>query len=69
MFDKSNLRMKAMDKMMRDKPSIQMKEEPMEEMGGEGFISMPVTEAEKALILSMRQEKNGGMEEMEEELV
>lgn len=66
--DKSKLRMKAMDKMMREKPSLAMKEPVTEEMGEEGFITMPVTEEEKAMILSMRKEKNGGvMEESEEE--
>lgn len=65
--DKSQLRMKAMDKMMREKPSLKMPE-PMEEMGEEGMISMPVTEEEKAMILSMRKEKNGGvMDEMDME--
>jgi hypothetical protein len=69
--DKNHLRMKAMDKMMREKPSLSMEQEaPQEEMGEEGFISMPVTAEEKAMILAMRKEKDGGLEEaVEEEIV
>lgn len=67
--NKSKMRMKAMEMMMREKPSMPEKKDPMEvtdEMGSKGFVSMPVTEEEKAMILAMRKEKDGGVE-MEEE--
>lgn len=71
--DKSQLRIKAMNKMMRDKPSMEMKpmgeemEMASDEMGEKGMISMPVTEEEKMMILSLRKEKDGGMEMEESE--
>jgi len=74
-MDKSKLRLKAMDKMMKEKPEISIAIEKgemgEEEMGmdgmKEGYISMPVSPEEKAMILKMR--KMGGMEEESEEEV
>lgn len=56
--DKSTIRLKAMDAMMKDKPSVNLaaKEDPMQ--GGaveEGMISMPVTMEEKAMVEAMRE--------------
>lgn len=64
--DKSTIRLKAMDAMMKDKPSVKLeaKPDPMdmgEEKMEEGMISMPVTMEEKAMIEAMREEgKSGG---------
>lgn len=64
--DKATLRLKAMDAMMKDKPSIAIKiaqkpEDGMpDEMQGEkGMVSMPVTMEEKAMIEAMRAAKEG----------
>lgn len=47
------MRLKAMDGMMKDKPSIPMRRrEPEME---EGMISMPVTPEEKEMILAARE--------------
>ena len=82
--DKAKLRIKVMNKMMKDKPSFAVQVEkkgmpgmaeegsedmPQEVMGDKGFISMPVSKEERDMILSMRKEKNGEMEEeMPEEM-
>lgn len=74
---KSSLRMKAMDQMMKEKPSIAIKiksapeemegEEDMGEMdGSKGMESMPVTPEEKEMIMAMRKKMKMGMG-MEEE--
>lgn len=56
--DKSSLRLKAMDSMMKDKPSVNLSAKPDPMQGGaveEGMISMPVTVEEKAMIEAMRE--------------
>lgn len=62
--DKATLRLKAMDAMMKDKPSIAIKiaSKPADDMPGEmqgdqGMVSMPVTMEEKAMIEAMRSAK------------
>lgn len=64
MQDKRAMRMKAMDGMMREKPSISMKR-PMEEseMPEEGMVSMAVTPEEKEMILAAREQNAMGEEE------
>jgi hypothetical protein len=64
---KSQMRMKAMDKMMKDKPSIAIKIKESPDGMEDGMISMPVTPEEKEMILSMRAEKEGSEEMSEEE--
>jgi hypothetical protein len=74
-MDKKKMRLMAMDKMMKDKPALsgkvpskmmpEMEMEESEEPGAKvAYVSMPVTEEEKAMILKMRQ--GAGMGEMEE---
>lgn len=71
MFGKDkNIRMKALAASMSDKPAYPGKrpmemEESMEAEGGpdKSYTAFPVTEEEKEMILAMRKEKNGGMEE------
>ena len=66
MKNKAPVRIKAMNAMMKEKPSFAMKKPQMDQesqMEGEaskGLISMPVTPEEKQMILKMR--KMGGME-------
>lgn len=70
-----NLRMKALAKMMSDKPSFPAKKPQMDEgmeMDSEGgpeksYVAFPVTEEEKQMILDMRKQQAGGMEEEPEE--
>lgn len=64
MNDKRSMRLKAMEGMMKEKPSMDMRK-PMEQPE-EGMISMAVTPEEKEMILAAREE-NSGMESMEEE--
>lgn len=63
--DKS-MRLKAMNAMMKEKPSIAMKK-PEPEME-EGMISMPVTPEEKEMILAAREANKEGEEMPEEEM-
>lgn len=70
MFEKkASLRIKAMDKMMREHPMMAKKKPEANEMMGEkGLISMPVTQKEKEMILAMRKgEDKGETPEMEME--
>lgn len=78
--NKMNLRKKAMDSMMREKPAMEFKKRSSPEMGGEengeesGMISMMVTPEEKEMILSMRDEGKDvnakpGMEDKEDEMM
>lgn len=62
-----NIRLKAMNSMMKDKPSLKMKpRQEMEEME-DGMVSMAVTPEEKEMILAAR-ETNGQSEVAEEEI-
>lgn len=67
------MRKKAMDSMMKEGPSIMVaiKKKPMMEMeqedeGKEGFVSMMVSEEEKAMIEKMRASKKGEVESEDE---
>jgi hypothetical protein len=67
MLDKMNIRKKAMDSMMGEKPSLPMKKKPEvpgEEQASGGFEAMMVSPEEKAMILEMRGQ--GGQEVSEE---
>jgi hypothetical protein len=74
---KAKLRMKAMDQMMKDKPSIAIKIKNSPEMESEegemgemeqpkGMESMPVTPEEKEMIMAMRKKMKMGMSMGEE---
>lgn len=73
---KMKMRMMALDKMRKEKPSVMMKKAEMEmpegegeEMGEEGFVQMMVSPEEKEMLMSIRKKQGMGakmgMDEME----
>ena len=72
MQDKMMMRKKAMESMMKDAPSIEMKKQemPMEEGAEqEGFVSMMVSPEEKEMILEARLGGESSEEEMMPEMM
>jgi hypothetical protein len=73
MFDKMNVRKKAMEQMMREKPEISIKPKDSmesEEMDGieaekEGYESFMVSPEEKKMILALREKAGVGGESEE----